>query len=138
MYEISAYVSTFLQLLQLCLCLYQLVPSSPTGKAKGTLAKSPYDDPLGPCCSSPTFQPLGLVLYVVMGWAVVIVIKDIVAALMGPAFWLLLAGGLSYTGGIVFYKLKYKYMHSIWHLFVFGGSLLHYLCVVLYVLPMSY
>ena len=83
-------------------------------------------------------EKLGLVLYVVMGWAVVIVIKDIVAALMGPAFWLLLAGGLSYTGGIVFYKLKYKYMHSIWHLFVFGGSLLHYLCVVLYVLPMSY
>ena len=64
MYEISAYVSKFLQLFQLFLCLYQLVPSSPTGKAKGTLAKSPYDYPLGPCCSSPTFKPLGLVFYV--------------------------------------------------------------------------
>ena len=81
---------------------------------------------------------LSLVLYVVMGGAVVFVIKDIVNALWGPAFWLLLAGGLSYTGGLVFYKLKYKYMHSIWHLFVFTGTLLHYLCVVVYVLPMSF
>ena len=83
-------------------------------------------------------EKLSLVLYVVMGWAIVVVIKDIVAALQGPAFWLLLAGGLAYTGGLVFYKLKYKYMHSIWHLFVFAGSLLHYLCVVMYVLPMNY
>ncbi|MBQ7283435.1 MAG: hemolysin III family protein, partial [Oscillospiraceae bacterium] len=83
-------------------------------------------------------EKLSLVLYVVMGWAVVFVIKDIVNALWGPAFWLLLAGGLSYTGGLVFYKLKYKYMHSIWHLFVFTGTLLHYLCVVIYVLPMSF
>lgn len=83
-------------------------------------------------------EKLSLVLYVIMGWAVVFVIKDIVAALQGPAFWLLLAGGLSYTGGLIFYKMKFRYMHSIWHLFVFAGSLLHYLCVVIYVLPMSY
>lgn len=82
-------------------------------------------------------EKLSLVLYVVMGWAVVVVIKDIVAALQGPAFWLLLSGGLAYTGGLVFYKLKYRYMHSIWHLFVFAGTLLHYLCVVMYVLPMG-
>ena len=83
-------------------------------------------------------EKLSLVLYVIMGWAVVVVIRDIVAALAGPAFWLLLAGGLSYTGGIVFYKLKFRYMHSIWHLFVLAGSVLHYLCIVIYVLPMSF
>ena len=83
-------------------------------------------------------EKLSLVLYIIMGWAVVLVIKDIVAALSGPAFWLLLAGGLSYTGGIVFYKLKFRYMHSIWHLFVLAGSVLHYLCIVIYVLPMSF
>ena len=83
-------------------------------------------------------EKLSLVLYVIMGWAVVFVIKDIVAALMGPAFWLLLLGGICYTGGIVFYKLKYRYMHSIWHLFVFAGSVLHYLCIVIYILPMAY
>lgn len=83
-------------------------------------------------------EKLSLVLYVIMGWAVVLVIKDIVKALWGPGFWLLLAGGLAYTGGIVFYKLKHKYMHSIWHLFVLAGSVLHYLCVVIYILPMSF
>ena len=83
-------------------------------------------------------EKLSLVLYVIMGWAVVVVIRDIVAALHGPAFWLLLAGGLSYTGGLVFYKMKFKYMHSIWHLFVLAGSVLHYICIVGWVLPMSF
>ena len=83
-------------------------------------------------------EKLSLILYIIMGWAVIVVIKDIVAALSGPAFWLLLAGGLSYTGGIVFYKLKFRYMHSIWHLFVLAGSVLHYLCIVIYVLPMNF
>ena len=83
-------------------------------------------------------EKLSLVLYVIMGWAIVFVIKDVVRALWGPGFWLLLAGGLAYTGGIVFYKMKFKYMHSIWHLFVLAGSVLHYLCIVMYVLPMRY
>lgn len=79
-------------------------------------------------------EKLSLVLYVIMGWAIVFVIKDVVRALWGPGFWLLLAGGLAYTGGIVFYKMKFKYMHSIWHLFVLAGSVLHFLCILLYVL----
>ena len=83
-------------------------------------------------------EKLSLILYVIMGWAIVFVIKDVVRALWGPGFWLLLAGGLAYTGGIVFYKMKFKYMHSIWHLFVLAGSVLHYLCIVMYVLPMRY
>lgn len=83
-------------------------------------------------------EKFSLILYVIMGWAIVFVIKDVVRALWGPGFWLLLAGGLAYTGGIVFYKMKFKYMHSIWHLFVLAGSVLHYLCIVMYVLPMRY
>ena len=83
-------------------------------------------------------EKLSLVLYVIMGWAVVFVIRDIVTALMGPAFWLLLLGGVAYTGGLIFYKLKHRYMHSVWHLFVLLGSVLHYLCIAVYVLPMGY
>lgn len=83
-------------------------------------------------------EKFSLILYVIMGWAIVFVIRDVVRALWGPGFWLLLAGGLAYTGGIVFYKMKFKYMHSIWHLFVLAGSVLHYLCIVMYVLPMRY
>lgn len=84
-------------------------------------------------------EKLSLVLYVVMGWAIIFAIKDIAIALMGPGFWLLFLGGVSYTGGIVFYKLPHiRYAHSIWHLFVLLGSILHYISVVMYVLPMAY
>lgn len=84
-------------------------------------------------------EKLGTVLYVIMGWSIVAVFGDIVAALPAPAFWLLLAGGLSYTGGLVFYGLKkIRYMHSIWHLFVLAGSVLHYICIAVYVLPMAF
>lgn len=81
---------------------------------------------------------LSMVLYVAMGWSIVAVFGDIIRALPAPAFWLLLLGGVSYTGGIVFYAIKKRYMHSIWHLFVLMGSLLHFLCVAVYVLPMAW
>ena len=83
-------------------------------------------------------EKLGTVLYVVMGWSVIMVIRDVIAVLPMPAFWLLLLGGIAYTGGLVFYAIKRKYMHSIWHLFVLTGSVLHYLCIAIYVLPMAY
>ena len=83
-------------------------------------------------------EKLGTILYVLMGWSVLMVIKDVISVLPAPAFWLLLLGGIAYTGGLVFYAIKKKYMHSIWHLFVLTGSLLHYLCIAIYVLPMAY
>ena len=85
------------------------------------------------------FEKYTLVIYIAMGWSVLFALKDIVAALPQPGFLLLLGGGLAYTAGIVFYKMtKVRYMHSVWHLFVTLGSLLHFLCVVMYVLPMTY
>ena len=83
-------------------------------------------------------EKFSMVLYVLMGWSVIMVIKDIIAVLPTPAFWLLLLGGIAYTGGIAFYAMKKKYMHSIWHLFVLAGSVLQYLCIAIYVLPMAY
>ena len=77
-------------------------------------------------------------LYVLMGWSVLLVMKDVIAVLPGPAFWLLFLGGIAYTAGLLFYAVKKKYMHSIWHLFVLAGSVLQYLCVAIYVLPMAY
>ncbi|MGN0659733.1 MAG: hemolysin III family protein [Emergencia sp.] len=81
---------------------------------------------------------LSMVLYLAMGWSVIMILPDVVRALPQPAFWLLLLGGISYTGGIVFYAMKKRYMHSIWHLFVLAGSLLHFFCVSIYVLPMAW
>lgn len=83
-------------------------------------------------------EKFGTILYVLMGWSVLLVIKDVIAVLPTPAFWLLLLGGIAYTGGLVFYAIKKKYMHSIWHLFVLAGSVLQYLCIAIYVLPMAY
>jgi len=78
---------------------------------------------------------LSLVIYVLMGWLSVIAIKPLIAALTPAGFAWLAAGGLFYTGGIIFYALdeKLRYGHGIWHLFVLAGSASHYLAILLYV-----
>lgn len=82
------------------------------------------------------FAKLSLALYVIMGWSIVWAGKDVLEALSAGGVWLLILGGVFYTGGILFYLAKkVKYMHSIWHLFVMAGSVLHYFCIVFYVLP---
>lgn len=78
---------------------------------------------------------LSVVIYVLMGWLSVIAIKPLVTALTPAGFAWLAAGGLFYTGGIVFYALddKLRHGHGIWHLFVLAGSVSHYLAILLYV-----
>lgn len=78
---------------------------------------------------------LSLVIYVLMGWLSVIAIKPLLAALTPAGFAWLAAGGLFYTGGIIFYALdeKLRHGHGIWHLFVLAGSASHYLAILLYV-----
>ena len=90
------------------------------------------------CFSVEKFTKLSMVLYVAMGWAVVFALGDVVRALPPAGFQLLLWGGIAYTGGIVFYSMHgKKYMHGVWHLCVLLGSILHYLCVLLYVVPLG-
>jgi hemolysin III len=78
---------------------------------------------------------LSVVIYVLMGWLSVIAVKPLLAALTPAGFAWLAAGGLFYTGGIVFYALdeKLRHGHGIWHLFVLAGSASHYLAILLYV-----
>lgn len=84
------------------------------------------------------FAKLSLILYIVMGWSIIFAIGDVVKALPGGGLALLFLGGIGYTVGVVFYVAKkIRYMHSIWHLFVLAGSILHYFCIVLYVLPQA-
>ena len=81
------------------------------------------------------FQIFSLSLYLAMGWLIVIDINFLFELLNIEAKLLLIIGGLSYTLGTIFYSLdKIKYFHSIWHLFVLSGSVLHYLMVLLYIL----
>lgn len=82
------------------------------------------------------FKRFSMICYIVMGWCIVIVIKPVILALGTTGTILLVAGGVLYTVGILFYRQKHKkYMHSIWHIFVFSASLLHYLSVLFYVIP---
>ena len=77
-------------------------------------------------------------IYVVMGWLAIVAIKPLVAALPTGGMVLLAAGGLSYTGGVVFYVWeRLPFNHAVWHLFVLGGSACHYFCMMFYVLPMN-
>ncbi len=82
------------------------------------------------------FRAAMIALYVIMGWAVVAAVKPMVHHVGPGGLWLLLAGGLAYTGGITFYLWKrLPYHHAIWHLFVLAGSVLHYFAVLLYMIP---
>jgi hemolysin III len=78
---------------------------------------------------------LSLVIYVAMGWLAVVGVKPLLAALGWDGFAWLAAGGLFYTVGIAFYALEHKvrHGHGIWHLFVLGGSICHYIAVLFYV-----
>lgn len=81
---------------------------------------------------------LTLATYLGMGWLVVIAAGPLVEALPFGALAWLAAGGLSYTGGVVFYLWKrLPFHHAIWHLFVLGGSVCHFFAFLLYVLPES-
>ncbi|TAJ55018.1 MAG: hemolysin III family protein [Nevskiaceae bacterium] len=82
------------------------------------------------------YEALSLGVYLAMGWCAVLAIKPLLAALPAGGLWLLLAGGLSYSLGVVFYAWeKLPYHHAIWHLFVLTGSVLHYFAVLFYVIP---
>jgi hemolysin III len=78
---------------------------------------------------------LSIVIYAVMGWIVLVAVKPLLAALGTTGFGWLLAGGVSYTAGIVFfaYDQRFRHWHGIWHLFVILGSLLHFVAILRYV-----
>lgn len=72
-------------------------------------------------------------IYIMMGWACVFTIDTMIASLSQMGFALLLAGGIVYTIGVIFYVLDhwYPWCHEIWHLFVIGGSACHYFAICL-------
>ena len=76
------------------------------------------------------FHKISLVLYLVTGWAIAAASIPYYKAIGPVGFGFLLAGGLFYTIGVIFYKLqKIPYMHLLWHLFVIGGSVMHFFMV---------
>ena len=79
---------------------------------------------------------LNCLLYLLLGWCVVLVFEPLMAALPSAGIWLLAAGGVVYSLGVIFYLWeRIPYNHAIWHLFVLGGTALQFFSVLFYVLP---
>ena len=80
-------------------------------------------------------ETFATLLYVAMGWLIVIAIKPTLEMLPKGMFIWILLGGLSYTLGVVFYLWKkIPYTHFIWHLFVLAGSIFHFLGILFYLI----
>ncbi|MCD4750920.1 MAG: hemolysin III family protein [Thermoanaerobaculales bacterium] len=74
---------------------------------------------------------LAVILYVAMGWSVVVVLKPLFAVMETSSLVLLIAGGLAYTLGLVFFLWRrLPYGHMVWHLFVLCGSVLHFIAIL--------
>jgi len=74
-------------------------------------------------------------LYLAMGWAAIIAAVPLVQTLPGWALFWLVAGGMLYTSGIIFYANdeRWRHAHGVWHLFVLGGTACHYFTVLYFV-----
>lgn len=83
------------------------------------------------------FRVFSMICYMGMGWSIVFAMKPLLDSMKAGGVWLLFLGGLFYCVGSVLYGLgkKKKYMHSIFHLCVLAGSILHFFMILLYVMP---
>lgn len=84
------------------------------------------------------FKILSTIAYIFMGWIIIFAIKPLTAALPSGGLIWLVAGGLAYTTGAIFYAWdRLPFNHAIWHLFVLAGSVCHFFAVIFYVLPLK-
>lgn len=87
------------------------------------------------------FKVLNVLSYAIAGWCALFLIPALISELtvinsIASIYWLL-AGGILYTVGIVFYAIKkVRYFHPIWHLFVLAGSVCHFFCILMYTLKL--
>ena len=75
---------------------------------------------------------LSTTLYIAMGWLAIVAIRPLIAHIGSAGIWWLLAGGLCYTGGVVFYAIdkRLRYSHAVWLVFVLAGSTCHFFAVL--------
>jgi hemolysin III len=81
------------------------------------------------------FSAIGIALYLIMGWIGVLAVQPLYLALGAAPLALVIAGGLSYTAGLIFFGWHgLRHHHAIFHVFVLAGSILHFVAVAFYVL----
>ncbi|PEI51754.1 PAQR family membrane homeostasis protein TrhA [Priestia aryabhattai] len=84
------------------------------------------------------FLFISTILYVFMGWMIVFAWDSLTQNIAHQGIILLVVGGVLYTIGAVFYVWRgFRFHHMIWHMFVLGGTVLHFLAIILYVLPIT-
>ena len=84
------------------------------------------------------FEKVSLFSYLAMGWCAIFLIYELWLKLPAGGFALLVAGGIVYSLGTIFYaNHKIPYNHAIWHIFVLGGASCHYFMVFFYVTPQT-
>jgi hemolysin III len=77
------------------------------------------------------YDILSVLLYLAMGWLIIMVLKPVYHSLPGLSFLFLVIGGLSYSAGVIFYRMqRLRYHHGIWHIFVLGGSISHFISIL--------
>mgnify|MGYP006293101353 FL=1 len=81
---------------------------------------------------------ISLALYMIMGWCVIAAGRPLLATVAPGGLLLLILGGVTYTAGIGFYAWhRLPYHHALWHVFVLVGSVLHFLAILFYVIPLA-
>lgn len=86
--------------------------------------------------STGRFRVLSTLIYLALGWVAVIILKPLLGVIPLAGFAWLLAGGVIYSSGVLFYvSRKLPYHHAIWHLFVLAAGICQYIAILLYVLP---
>lgn len=82
------------------------------------------------------YKKFSMFCYLLMGWCIIFKAYLLPQLLTKSGFWLVLSGGIVYTIGAAFYGIgkKKKYMHTVFHFFILGGSLLQFFCILLYVM----
>lgn len=82
------------------------------------------------------YAKFSMACYLILGWCIIFRLNLILETIPRPGIILLVAGGVSYTIGTLFYRAedRYRYMHSIWHIWILLGALAHFLCIYLYVI----
>ncbi len=81
------------------------------------------------------YRVASVVLYILMGWLVIVAFTPLKLALPSPAITLLIAGGIAYTVGVAFFAMSKRvaYTHGVWHLFAIAGSIFHFVAIAKYV-----
>jgi hemolysin III len=76
------------------------------------------------------YESLSVALYITLGWMLIFVIRQIFEHMPMEIFYWIIAGGISYTLGVIFYTMhSKKHAHNIWHCFVLGGTILHFIAI---------